>query len=148
MESRHVPTGRSTQHRLQNFRHRGSCTERMDSRIFGTHYQSLPRQIRSRPSDVWRRLAGLLAGSPIRRMGERLKGSRFKQTRRRETEIVLSKRHSHLPIGLNKRKIKAECAPHWKGAGVVERGALEKRCASNRTGGSNPSPSAIFLNPF
>ncbi|SVA91195.1 uncharacterized protein METZ01_LOCUS144049, partial [marine metagenome] len=25
---------------------------------------------------------------------------------------------------------------------VVERGALEKRCASNRTGGSNPSPSA------
>ena len=30
------------------------------------------------------------------------------------------------------------------GAGVVERGALEKRCASNRTGGSNPSPTATF----
>ena len=30
------------------------------------------------------------------------------------------------------------------GAGVVERGALEKRCASNRTGGSNPSPTAIL----
>ena len=30
-------------------------------------------------------------------------------------------------------------------AGVVERGGLENRCARKRTGGSNPSPSAIPL---
>ena len=31
-------------------------------------------------------------------------------------------------------------------AGVVERGGLENRCASNSTQGSNPCLSAIFLN--
>ena len=31
----------------------------------------------------------------------------------------------------------------WRGAGVVERGGLENRCAGNRTEGSNPSLSAI-----
>ena len=37
--------------------------------------------------------------------------------------------------------------PHpWRGAGAVERGGLENRCASNRTEGSNPSLSAKF--PF
>lgn len=35
--------------------------------------------------------------------------------------------------------------PHpWRGAGAVERGGLENRCASNRTEGSNPSLSANF----
>ncbi len=28
---------------------------------------------------------------------------------------------------------------------MVETGGLENRCAGNRTGGSNPSPSAIFF---
>ena len=32
----------------------------------------------------------------------------------------------------------------WRGAGVVERGGLENRCTLARTGGSNPSLSAIF----
>ena len=30
----------------------------------------------------------------------------------------------------------------WRGAGVVERGGLEKRCARKGTEGSNPSHSA------
>ena len=33
-------------------------------------------------------------------------------------------------------------AGDWRGAGVVERGGLENRCAGNRTEGSNPSLSA------
>ncbi len=33
----------------------------------------------------------------------------------------------------------------WRGAGAVERGGLENRCARKRTEGSNPSLSAITL---
>lgn len=33
-------------------------------------------------------------------------------------------------------------------AGVVERGGLENRCASNGTQGSNPCLSATFQHPF
>jgi hypothetical protein len=36
---------------------------------------------------------------------------------------------------------------HRWDAGVVERGRLESDCASNGTGGSNPSPTAMIRTP-
>ena len=51
-----------------------------------------------------------------------------------------------LELGLARTRIPLYHAPTpRRGAGVVERGGLENRCARKRTQGSNPCLSAILL---
>ena len=79
-------------------------------------------------------------------MGQRPERDRLQSTGEASAETISRQRRSVLSIGLNLDGNCPRCPARRLGAGVVERGALEKRCASNRTGGSNPSPTANFLN--